>query len=236
MSKATAEESRRSTKSLKEQNRSVIWTVIALNALFFYAVVEANAVRLNDFRTLFSDPEKLVPVGVAVLVATVLNGILTADMKARLVFFRWNHALPGHRAFSHYAGSDPRVGLVALRKIVGGLFPIDPVDQNRAWYRLFKTVQKEPAVEQVHRDYLLLRDYTGLAALFLIFYGAVGLYAISSLNVVGIYVGCLIAQYLVVRQAASNYGVRFVTTVLAQKAAVTPTASPRIKKASLKKA
>ena len=167
-------------------------------------------------------PRSWYQLGVAVLIATVLNGLLSADTKARLVFLRWRNVLPGHRAFSEYAASDPRVDPVVLRKTVGGAFPVDPVDQNRAWYKLFKTVEKKPAVDQVHRDFLLLRDYTALSVLFLIFYGAVGLYAISSLKVFGLYLVLLILQYIVVRQAASNYGVRFVTTVLAQKAAANP--------------
>jgi hypothetical protein len=157
--------------------------------------------------------------------------VLSADTKACLVFLRWRNALPGHRAFSEYATSDPRVDPVALRKVVGGAFPVDPVDQNRVWYRLFKAVEKEPAVEQVHRDFLLLRDYTALSVLFFIFYGAVGLYAISSLEVFGLYIVLLIVQFIVVRQAASNYGARFVTTVLAQKAAVSPLSRSPQKKA-----
>jgi hypothetical protein len=221
------------TKSLKEKNYPLLWVIIALNALFFYAVVHANAVQLDDLRSLFSDPGKLVPVGVAVLIATVLNGMLSAEMKARLVFLRWRNALPGHRAFSEYAASDPRVDPAALREAVGTTFPVDPADQNRAWYRLFKAVEHEPAVDQVRRDFLLLRDYTALSVLFLICYGAVGLYAISSLKIFGLYIVLLNFQYIVARQAASNYGVRFVTTVLAQKLAVSsPNRTAQKKQAS----
>jgi hypothetical protein len=216
-------------KSLKEQNRPLLWTFIAVNAVFFYAVVRANAIQVDSLSSLFSEPQKLAPAGLAVLISTVLNGFLSADTKARLVFLRWRNALPGHRAFSEYANSDPRIDPVVLKKIIGSEFPVDPVDQNRAWYRLYKTAEKEPAVDQVHQDFLLLRDYTGLSVLFIIFNGAVGLYAISSLRVWVYYLLVLVMQYIVVRQAASHYGVRMVTTVLAQKAA-TPSlldSSPR---------
>jgi len=47
------------------------------------------------------------------------------------------------------------------------------------------------------------------------FYGAAGLYAVPSLKTRLIYLLVLVVQYAVVRQAASNYGIRFVTTVLA---------------------
>src|SRR5208282_2578569 len=99
-----------------------------------------------------------------------------------------------------YSGSSVTIVgwwfLPPLRRSVSGAFPVDPVDQNRAWYRLFKTVEKEPAVDQVHRDFLLLRDYTALSVLFLIFYGAVRLYAISSLKGFGLYIVLLIVQYI----------------------------------------
>jgi len=215
-------------RSLKERNRALLWTIIAVNALFFYAVVRANAIDLNNLSSIVSEAQHLLPVGLAVLVSTVLNGFLSADTKARLVFLRWRCALPGHQAFSRYANSDPRIDPVVLRKTLGSAFPIDPIDQNRTWYRLYRTVEKEPAVDQVHRDFLLLRDYTGLSVLFVIFNGVVGLYAISSLKVWALYLLLLVLQYIVVRQAASQYGVRMVTTVLARVGPkLTATASPR---------
>jgi hypothetical protein len=214
-------------KSLKEQNRWQLWLVLAINSLFFYGVQQANAIKIDGLRGLFTDTNKLLPIGFALVISTVLNGMLSADNKARLVFLRWRYALPGHRAFSKYAMSDPRIDLVALTKLHGSAFPADPIDQNRTWYRMYKTVEKEPAVNQVHRDFLLLRDYTGLCALFVVFYGAAGLYAIPSTKIGLLYLALLVLQYAVVRQAASNYGIRFVTTVLAQRAAAPGKPSPR---------
>jgi hypothetical protein len=97
-----------------------------------------------------------------------------------------------------------------------GALPSDPVEQNRVWYRLYKTVEDNPAVSQVHRDFLLTRDYTGLALLFLLIYGGVGYYSIPSLKIATIYAGILVIQLVVVQQAALHYGVRFVTSVLAR--------------------
>jgi hypothetical protein len=67
-----------------------------------------------------------------------------------------------------------------------------------------------------HRDFLLTRDYTGLAFLFVIFYGIAGFFTVPSTKVALIYLSFLLVQYLVVRQAASRYGIRMVTTVLAR--------------------
>lgn len=206
-------------KSLKEQNRWQLWIIVAANSLFLYGVVQANAIKSDGLRAAFTDAQNLVPIGLALVIATVLNGLVSAEMKARLVFLRWRHALPGHRAFSKYAVRDPRIDLSALEKLHGSSLPVDPVEQNRAWYRIYKTVENEQAVRQVHRDFLLLRDYTGLCAVFIAFYGAAGLFAIPSMKIGLIYLLVLVAQYAVVRQAASNYGIRLVTTVLARRAA-----------------
>ena len=107
------------------------------------------------------------------IVTTVANGLISAEAKARLVFLRWRHALPGHRAFSKYAASDPRIDVAKLKKVCGNKFPEDPVEQNRTWYRLYKAVEGNPSVVQVQRDFLLMRDYAALAALFAVVFGAV---------------------------------------------------------------
>jgi uncharacterized RDD family membrane protein YckC len=86
------------------------------------------------------------------------------------------------------------------------------------WYRFYLEVQDVPAVQQVHRDFLLLRDYTGLAALFLIGLGVAALFLVAPWKTCGVYLGILLLQLAVVRHAAATYGVRFVGTVLAQKA------------------
>jgi hypothetical protein len=36
----------------------------------------------------------MIPVGFAFIIATVADGLLSADMKDRLVFLKWKHALP----------------------------------------------------------------------------------------------------------------------------------------------
>jgi hypothetical protein len=208
------------SKSLKDQNRWQLWIIVAINSVLFAGVVQANSIRLDGLTAAFSDFQKLVPVGLAIVITTVLNGLLSTAMKERLVFLRWKNALPGHRAFSKYSLADPRIDPAILLKIVGGVLPVTPLEQNQVWYRVFyKTVDNDSSVRQVHRDFLLLRDYTGFCALFIMFCGGVGLYVIRSLTTALLYLAFLVLQYIVVRQAASNYGVRFVTTVLALKAA-----------------
>lgn len=110
------------------------------------------------------------------------------------------------------------------------LVATDPLDQNRVWYQIYKSVETDPAVRQVHRDFLLSRDYIGMSALIAVCFGAISLYTISSLKVCLFYALILLSQYLVVRQAASNYGVEFVTTVLARKNGWATTAPKRKRK------
>lgn len=203
--------------SLKEQNNKYLWGIIAVNSLFLYAVTQADTVAVNGIRAIFHDTQTLLPVGFAVVITAVLNSFFSSEAKARLVFLRWHDALPGHRAFSYYAHSDSRIDLTELQKGLGIPLPVDPIEQNKLWYKIYKTVEKEPAVSQVHKDFLLLRDYAGLSVLFILVYGVVGLYTITSPKTFGFYLFLLIFQYLVVRQCASNRGVRMVNNVLAIK-------------------
>ncbi|HTV54998.1 MAG TPA: hypothetical protein VMI06_08775 [Terriglobia bacterium] len=214
-------------KSLKDQYRWQLWLIVSANTLFLYSVVQENAIKIDGLRAIFTGAQDLLPVGVALIVATVLNGLLSADAKACVVFLRWHHALPGHRAFSEHAVRDPRIDVAALEKICGGKLPTNPLEQNRTWYQMYKSIENDPAVRQAHRDYLFMRDYAGLSTVFIILYGAVGMLIIPSMRVGLMYLVVLAAQFVLVRQAACNYGARFVTTVLARKTAKdVPAAQP----------
>lgn len=189
--------------------------ILAFNSLFLYAVIQGNAIRLDGIRSALMNVDNFLSLALALVVTTVANGILTEEGKARVVFLRWRFALPGHRAFSKYAYSSPLVDVASLKKRLGNRWPTSPADQNLEWFKLYKTVEDKPAVRQVHRDFLLLRDYSGMAVLFILIYGSIGAYAIPSRRVAFFYLAALVVQFLVVRYAASNYGIGFVKTVLA---------------------
>jgi hypothetical protein len=141
--------------------------------------------------------------------------LLSADLKARLVFFRWRHALPGHRAFTIYGPRDSRVDMVALAQTYGPNLPTEPAEQNTLWYRIFQTVTNEPQILQTHRDFLLLRDYTAVAAICILVYGITAVFCIGSGRICLVYIMLLLVQLVVVRQSAFNSGVRLVTNSLA---------------------
>lgn len=214
------------TKSLKDHNRWPLWLTIAGNFAVFYAVAQTDAFMSIGLKGLITGAANLLPVGLALIVTSIANGLLDAGMKARLVFLRWNHALPGHRAFSKYALADPRIDLARLKKSMGNRIPATPEDENRAWYRIYKEMETDPAIAQVHREFLFTRDYSAFAFLFLIGFGTASFFLIDATKVALTYCGCLLLQFVIVRQAAATYGVRFVTTVLARaavKAARAPT-------------
>lgn len=206
-------------KSLKDQNNWKLWLIMAANALFFYTVLEANAVRIIGLSALLSSAERLIPIGITGVVATVLNALPSPDLKATLVFWRLKHALPGHRAFSVYTQKDTRIDAPRLLKAFKGAFPSDPAEQNAAWYKLYKMLRDDLTVHDAHKTFLLLRDYTALSAFILIAFGTWAAVAITDKLGAAVYVGLLVGQFLLARQGAYNAGVRLVTNVLALKSA-----------------
>jgi hypothetical protein len=205
-------------KSLKDSNRASLVLVMLGNMAAFYIIVKSDSVLIGGLIELVKGWYAALPAGAAFIFTSVGNELLSSEAKARLVFLRWRDPMPGAAAFTMYAKLDPRIDVAALKQKFGPL-PKSPRDQNALWYRLYKTVENEPAVFQAHRNYLFTRDYAAASFMFLVILGAAGLWEIPSLTTALLYVALLIAQYLAVRHAAKNHGIRFVTTVLAIKAA-----------------
>jgi hypothetical protein len=205
--------------ALKDQNRMHLWFIIAANVIIFYAVTQSNFIAVANLKGLLTPAVNLLPVSLALIVTTVVNGLLSANMKARLVFMRWKHALPGHWAFSKFAVSDPRIDINRIKKALGNKMPADPEAENKAWYRIFKEVENVPEVLHVHREFLFMRDYTGFAALFFIGLGTTAVIFVHSWKISLTYCLALFLQFFIVRHAAATYGNRFVCTVLAVKSA-----------------
>jgi len=208
-------------KSIKDQNRWQLWLAIVANVIAFYVLMQWDEITAAGIKALIMKAPNVLPLGLTTVVVTVINGFLPPHAKAQIVFLRWKHALPGHRAFSELAPKDPRIDMVQLKRACGNKLPSDPDEQNQLWYRLYKSVEKHPSVEHVQRDFLLMRDYACFIALF----GCSAFIELTSVKAVLIYLGMMIVQFVLVRQAAVNYGRRFVTTVMAEKAASPVSAS-----------
>jgi hypothetical protein len=202
--------------ALKQPNKWALTGVVVVNIVLFLALL--NGTSLIDWTSLLSSVIRALPAGVGVGLVGVLNAQLSAETKARLVFFRWHNPLPASRAFSQLVHQDPRIDVRRLAEIVGP-FPTGSKEQNAKWYGLYKSVEAEPSVVQVHRAYLFTRDYTCLAAMMFLLLTPLAFFTFPSWRLAAAFAAAVLIQFLLVRRAARHHGVRFVTNVLALKAA-----------------
>lgn len=208
-------------KTLKERNAKLIWTVVAANAVLYAWFLRQDVVAMPSLTALAKSWETAVPAGMMFLLTVALNGVLSPATKARLVFWRWREVLPGHRAFTHFAKEDPRVDFEALERQFGS-FPTSGLEQNRRWVRLYRSLEERPKVEHINREYLLLRDWTGLAALACAVLAPAAWWFGRSRDVAVVYALVVGLQYVIVRTAAKNAGERLVTTVLSEAIVLQP--------------
>ncbi len=201
-------------KTLKQQNQVGLGLVLLANVLLFYGLSHAVWVLELNWSQVGQGWSNLLPIGFAAIAVAILNAQIDADTKARLVFMRWQHPLPGSQAFTKLGHSDPRVDMQALHQRLGDL-PTEPNDQNRLWYRLYKETSSEPAVLDAHKEYLFARDYYVLAIGIVIAFGAASFWLIESTSIRVGYVLGLIAQVALTGQAARTNGRRLVCSVLA---------------------
>lgn len=211
-------ESRKMEKSLKDGNRLSLYVVMLANLCLFYLAAQNHAIVSGSWFDLLRNVRTAVPAGLGLILTGVLNAQLSAEMKSRIVFMRWWNSLPGCEAFSRYAKNDVRIDFSAIERLCAPL-PEDPREQNALWYKLYKSVGSEPSVVQVHRAFLFTRDYACIALMLSVVLGAIGFFQIPSTTIAALYFFALVLQFLIASQAARNHGKRFVTTVLAIKAA-----------------
>ena len=199
--------------SLKDINRPALVLVLVANVLLYY--VAFSWFDLIQFSELVANYESYLPGAFLVLVAGILNSQLDHKTKARLVFWRWNHPLPGCYAFTDIMNTDDRINPTILRTIYDPL-PIDPVEQNQLWFKWYRELQNETSISQAHREYLFTRDWTGLVVLLGIVMIPLAFLQMEQMQA-STFLAIMIVQYIVVRWSARNHGRRFVASVLAYK-------------------
>lgn len=199
--------------NLKSKNTSSLWFFLVANILFLCGMFYPKLFNriVVDFDILFLS--KMLGMIIAPVLLFLLNGFLSSDQKAILVFWKLKNPLPGSRAFSKLSGLDSRIDLGKLKERYGKL-PKSPKKQNRLWYQIYKKNSNDIIVLESHRGYLLARDLTSLCVLFLVFIG-VPILLIESRPYSFIYFLVLSIQYFFVVIGAQNRGNRFVTNVLA---------------------
>lgn len=190
----------------------ILWCISLY--LSFFAGIEEFWDQLQLKYSELSAKDGLIMTLMPVLVL-VLSGIFSSELKAKVVFWKLRHALPGHRAFTKLAPADPRLNLDVLRKSMGN-FPSSPEEQNAQWYRLYRKVEDAPPVKHAHWNFLLARDLCSISLVFAVM-GTVGLFFGGlPLGLLLTYFVTMILHYLVLLVVARNHGNRFVCNVLAE--------------------
>ena len=197
--------------SLKAQNVKQIGAVILADALLLGAL--AFPATLAQAATVLAGV-RIAGATITPLIVLLLTSLLSADVKAILVYWRVRDVLPGHRAFSVYALKDSRIDIERLRAVVEE-FPTSPRDENIAWYRLFKQVESDTGVAQAHRAFLLFRDLAALSFLLAVAAPIALLVIGAASELAWIAVGVIVTQFIATAGAARFNGERFVCNVLA---------------------
>lgn len=199
--------------NLKDKNKPYQWIMFCFNVAilisFFFAAHMAEIEK--DIKILISY-KAVVPLAIS-LILFLINGLISADIKAILIFWRFKDPLPGSRAFTVHGPKDPRVDLTKLSTQYGPL-PTAAKAQNSLWYKIYKINKLEQSVYVPHKQYLLARDVASMAVIFILFLGIPALiWGRYPYN--WWYIALLIGEYLLFAVAGQNYGKRFVTNVLA---------------------
>ena len=207
-----------SDRPLKTQNWIYLVPFVGAHHVAFYAV----ATGVEDMWEMADTAlRSAIWAGLSGCAAVILNGVVGDTTKAVLVFWRLRDPLPGSRAFSTHIHADPRINPAEISRKHGEL-PTDPAEQNRLWYRIYRSYESEPAVRDAHRSYLATRDMAALGAVFLITLGPLALVLTSGSMRATIYFIALAAVFGLAALATRNYGTRMVTTVLALESTTPP--------------
>jgi hypothetical protein len=203
---------------LKSKNAAYLWTFIGVNFAIFLSLFVSKGfagASVDHFWQRVTAKDGIIAASLPLL-AIVLSGVLSDLGKARLVFWRWHNPLPGCRAFTELLSTEPRIDVPALKSKLGEL-PQDPQAQNALWYRLYTGRSADIKISEAHRIYLLTRDMTTIAALFVVLFSIGVVIGSVDWKTAALYTVALIAQYLLIASAARNYGTRFVLNVLSEE-------------------
>lgn len=208
-----------SRQSIKSRYRSKLYGFVALMALVMFAEFSGSGVLQAGLAGKWAEVVRLDLVLTLVLPLTtlVLDGIVPADLKAVLVYWKWSTPLPGHEAFTVHGPRDIRVDMGTLETRYGPL-PTKPAAQNQLWYRLSKAAASYASVDEAHGAWLFARDLTSLSLALFVTNGCLAVVLGTSVWVWIALIGEAVL-YVMLRQVAANSGVRLVTTVLAESAA-----------------
>lgn len=203
-------------KSLKSQNNKYLWSFILFNTLLFLIAFFDYDFRYTTIKSILDEftLKNGFIIFLSPVVSIVLNGLLTSNQKAVIVFWKIKYPLPSERVFSSMIHNDPRLDLKVLKQKYDAI-PTDPIEQRQLWYKIYKKNQNGLIVLDSHKAFLLTRDLCTLAFIFLILFSIVILF--SSSNHKLLFIGYMSIQYLLLSLSARNYGNKFTLNVLAEE-------------------
>lgn len=203
-------------RSLKSLNMKWLVSLVAFDLIVVVLFVVPELISKASM-TQLGIARGLSTIVLPVVVLLIVN-VLSANVKAMLVYWKPLGVLPGAEAFTTYGPADPRIDMFALKKNVGGL-PTEPKEQNSKWYKLYKVVENQTEVSSAQKDFLMYRDMA-VMSLPLIVLVPLSLYFVGvGTNALWLCAGLFLVQYVLTAISARHAGIRFVCNVLAVHAA-----------------
>ncbi|WP_439490218.1 hypothetical protein [Algoriphagus sp.] len=199
--------------NLKAKNTPQLWVFVIGNICFLFWMIFPNYLNELSKEIDILTFLKMLGYAIAPILLFLLNGLVSSDQKAVLVYWRFKDPLPGAEAFTKLSKKDYRINRGKLKEIYGVL-PKGPKQQNKLWYKIYQKNSSNLIIQASQGGFLLARDLTSLSVLFVLFLG-VPVLIIGSWPISFFYFGVLVLQYLVVCRVAQIKGRRFVNNVLA---------------------
>jgi len=219
-------------KSLKAQNawlvNGAVLAHMAAFALVISAPLELHFHGLESWlvrlRTMLAPGA--ISLVVVVLISLILRGLMPAIIRDRLIHWRWEHPLPGARAFSEIGPLDGRINMEELNRRYGPL-PVDAESQNREFYKIYHQYRDATGVLDAHKSYLSARDIAVITFFFALTL-PLTVYLITGDSRRSLtYEVALLAVFLCLSLAAKGYGRRLVENTLTVASHAPTPASPR---------
>ncbi|MFK5947864.1 MAG: hypothetical protein QM500_03715 [Methylococcales bacterium] len=194
---------------MKSQNIIPLGGIVGVCLVVSWCVVYGIQ-GLNEYKGFVSE---LGGTAFILVVSTWVANILPAEIKHRIIFFRYKNSLPGHR-FMSLIKRDSRIDLEKVETkygFVGGK-KYSAKEQNKIWYNdIYIPNQEQLLVCNAHKSFLLYRDASSVVILMAVFILAIGFYhdALSPLFSI-----VMIIESVLLAVAANSLGNRFVTTAV----------------------
>ncbi len=204
-------------QTLKSQNlKTVILFIIYCLAIYivffnnptdFWTKLNNQVINLNSKDGLF--------MLFSPLISIILTSVFSSNIKECISLWKLKNPLPGHRAFTEYAPKDTRIDNDVLKTRLGSI-PTDETEQNKTWYKIYKGVSELYTIQDSHKYFLLFRELTSVAFLFLIVTPFSFVFTSKPINHTILYTIIIAAHYIVLAICTQNTGKRLVCNVLAE--------------------